>query len=325
LKKASKIIVALLTAVLLLSGCARDNRPAVYATVNGFEISRELFETHLALYRLQDSSHEFTKEEELRLLDQLIEEAVLLQEAGRRGIELDAEKAQKDFVSFRNSMISFLGSETAYLARLQEVQIAEPVIKRLIEEYQLINSLIKQEKEKAEDPTDEDIQDFYTKNKDKYFKHDEMRRIRHILINKSNFPDAAASEVEAKMEELIKDLHQRLAAGADFAALAKEYSKDTFSAVKGGELDFIEKVQLVPEFGATAWNLQVGQLSEPVRTIHGWHILEVLEIKPKGHLELTAQISDNIWNFILDERQQKRVDDLIKNLNDNAAIVRNFK
>lgn len=325
MKKASKIIVALLTAVILLSGCARNNRPAVFATVNGFEISRELFETHLALYRLQDPGYEFTKEEELQLLDQLIEEAVLLQEARKRDIEVDAEKAQKDFVSFRNSMISFLGSETAYLARLQEVQLTESVIQRLIEEYQLINSLIKEEKAKAEEPTDEEIEKFYTDNKDKYFKHDEMRRIRHILVNKDNFPGVAANEVEAKMEELINELHQRLVDGEDFAALAKEYSKDLISAVRGGEMDFIEKHKLVSEFGNPAFQLELGEISEPIRTIYGWHVLEVLEIKDKGHLELTEEISDDIRDFLLDERQRKLETDMIKSLKDNAEVVRNFK
>ncbi len=97
--------------------------------------------------------------------------------------------------------------------------------------------------------------------------------VRHILIK----TDELIDDAEAKRRlELIK---QRLAKGEDFATLARAYSDDTSSALKGGDLGWITPEVVVPSFAAAMKSLEPGEISEPVQTPFGWHIIEVLERK----------------------------------------------
>lgn len=95
---------------------------------------------------------------------------------------------------------------------------------------------------------------------------------RHILI-KSNIILS-----DAKAQSLLKDLRQQILDGKKtFAELAKEYSQDTGSAVKGGELGWADPSMYVPEFRDLAKSLPIGEISQPFQTAHGWHILQVME------------------------------------------------
>jgi len=95
-------------------------------------------------------------------------------------------------------------------------------------------------------------------------------RVRHILIK----PSAIRSDEESR--RLIQRLHDRIAAGEDFASLAKNFSEDPGSALNGGDLNWIDPAALVPQFRAVMADTPSGKLSEPFRTDFGWHILEVL-------------------------------------------------
>src|SRR5262249_56459715 len=90
-------------------------------------------------------------------------------------------------------------------------------------------------------------------------------RARHILVNSED-------EAKAVLAELQK--------GADFAELAKQKSSDP-GAAEGGDLGYFPKEAMVPEFAEAAFNLQKGQLSEPVRTRFGWHVIKVEDIRDR--------------------------------------------
>jgi peptidyl-prolyl cis-trans isomerase SurA len=75
----------------------------------------------------------------------------------------------------------------------------------------------------------------------------------------------------------LLDLKKRIAAGESFAALATQYSEDPGSAAKGGELGFFKKKELVPEYEATALKLEPGQISEPVESPFGFHMIQLIE------------------------------------------------
>ncbi|HEX7198961.1 MAG TPA: peptidylprolyl isomerase, partial [Dongiaceae bacterium] len=91
---------------------------------------------------------------------------------------------------------------------------------------------------------------------------DEEVHAKHILVD---------SEAEAKK------IIAQLKAGGDFAALAKQYSKDP-GGQQGGDLGFFKKADMLPEFSAVAFTLQPGQISDkPVKTQYGWHVIQVIE------------------------------------------------
>jgi peptidyl-prolyl cis-trans isomerase SurA len=95
---------------------------------------------------------------------------------------------------------------------------------------------------------------------------------RHILIK----PSVILSDDKA--EKMLKEFREQILAGdADFAALAKEHSADPGSALKGGELGWADPNVYVPEFKDTLNSMQVDEISQPVRTQHGWHLMQLLD------------------------------------------------
>jgi len=121
--------------------------------------------------------------------------------------------------------------------------------------------------------SDEDLKADYEKNKSKYV-NPEQRRAQHILIPVTDPKDDAAA---------LKQAQQVLAeakAGKDFGQLAKQYSKDTGSADQGGELGFVTKDALEKPFADALFSMTPGQITGPVKTRFGYHIIKLEEIQP---------------------------------------------
>lgn len=97
--------------------------------------------------------------------------------------------------------------------------------------------------------------------------------VRHILVK----PDASTTAEQAKIQ--ADNLYQQLKAGKNFAELAKHYSLDGSSAVKGGDLGWVTGGELVPAFEKAMDKLAINQISKPVKSPFGWHIIQVLERK----------------------------------------------
>ena len=114
----------------------------------------------------------------------------------------------------------------------------------------------------------------------------ETRRAQHILIS-------AESELEiARAKKIASRLKAQIVAGADFGNVAKYYSDDSSSAAKGGDLDWVRKGQTVPNFESTLFAMTEGQISEPVVTNFGVHIIKLNEISrssdPKEQMKAVA-------------------------------------
>lgn len=120
-----------------------------------------------------------------------------------------------------------------------------------------------------------DIRSYYDTHKGEF----EKAKASHILIRfkgskvplKPNEKDLTPEEALAKAQ----DLRKQIVAGADFAAIAKAESEDTGTAVKGGDLGEFRHGQMVPQFDQAAFSLPVGEVSEPVRTQFGYHLIKV--------------------------------------------------
>lgn len=137
-------------------------------------------------------------------------------------------------------------------------------------------------------------------------------RARHILIR----VDAQTSEQTAIRR--LQELRRRLSLGEAFEQLAKDFSQDPGSAAKGGQLDWAYPGDLVPEFERAALGLARGQVSEPVRTVFGFHLIEVLDRKQEplteDRLRLIARLS------LRDRKLADAVDDWTREIRANSYV-----
>ena len=161
----------------------------------------------------------------------------------------------------------------------------------------------------------EDIQRSYEDNKQQYSTPEQVRAS-HILLK-------TAEKDDGTVKKQAEDLLAKVKAGADFAKLATEYSEDDASKVKGGDLDFFPKGQMVPEFDKVAFSLKPGEISDLVKSQYGYHIIKVTDKKAattKTLDEVRAQIEDQIkWDRAQTEAQ-RIADDVGKSLKKPADI-----
>ncbi|HYT67041.1 MAG TPA: peptidylprolyl isomerase [Vicinamibacterales bacterium] len=157
--------------------------------------------------------------------------------------------------------------------------------------------------------TGQQIERAYNDNIQQYSTPEQVRAS-HILLKTEGKDDAA---VKKQAEELLA----KIKAGADFAELAKKNSQDEGSAVKGGDLDFFGKGQMVPEFDKVAFSLQPGQLSDLVKTQYGYHIIKVTDKRAasqKTLAEVRAQIEDQLKYEQAQTAAQKLADQVASEL-----------
>jgi len=121
----------------------------------------------------------------------------------------------------------------------------------------------------------DDLEAWYKQNQSRYVEA-EKRRARHILITVDGKKDAAADAAAlAKAQDVLKQARS----GADFAALAKKYSQDPGSAHQGGELGWALRGAYVQAFADKLFTMKVGEISDPVKTQFGYHIIQVEEVQ----------------------------------------------
>lgn len=153
--------------------------------------------------------------------------------------------------------------------------------------------------------TDAEVEQFYQAQSARY-STEERRRVSHILLESADEDSAT----EAKAEELLKQLQQ----GADFAKLAKENSSDTVSAENGGDLDFITKGVMEPEFENAVYALaQKGDLSPVVKTSFGYHLIKLTEIEA-GAVKPLAEVKASITATVQQEKAAEQFADLQQKL-----------
>ena len=136
----------------------------------------------------------------------------------------------------------------------------------------------------GEEPSDEEVQQFYEENKDTRFTLPERRCIRHILFS----PDD---------EEKAQEVKDELDDGGDFGELAREYSQDPGSAENGGDLGCNPEGGFVPEFDEAAFDAEEGEIVGPVETDFGFHIIEVTDIQEEEEVpfdEAASEIRDQL-------------------------------
>lgn len=148
---------------------------------------------------------------------------------------------------------------------------------------------------------DSSVENFYNNAKEN-FTVPEQIKVRHILIS---IDGKSAKEVDKALKKAT-ELRERVIKQKDFAAVAKE-SSSCASSTNGGELEYISRGYMPADFDKVAFALKVGEISNPVKTHHGFHIIELLDKKPEYVRPLTE-----VKEFITTYLKRKASDDKIK-------------
>jgi len=139
-----------------------------------------------------------------------------------------------------------------------------------------------------------------------------QNKVRHILVK--------PNEIQNQRQALdkIQDIRSRILAGENFFDLAKEYSEDIGSKMSGGEMGWTNPGTFVPEFEEAVQTIEVGELSEPILTQFGWHILEVMERRDEDLSE--EVIRNKARNLLVSRRFEDEVQVWLQELRDDAFI-----
>jgi peptidyl-prolyl cis-trans isomerase D len=150
-----------------------------------------------------------------------------------------------------------------------------------------------------------DVERAYNNSIEQYSTPEQIRAS-HILLKTEGKDDAT---VKTRAEELLKQAKS----GADFSELAKKNSEDEASAKNGGDLDYFGRGRMIPEFEQVAFSMQPGQISDPVKTSFGYHIIKLVDKKP-GTTRTLQEVRPQITEQLASERAQAQAADLAQTL-----------
>jgi len=140
--------------------------------------------------------------------------------------------------------------------------------------------------------TPKELEDYYQNNREKYTQPQRVK-VRHILIR----AEAKDTETSAKARKKAESIHEEALKGKDFPQLAKQYSEDPGTKDQGGDVGYVTRGQLVPEFEQEAFSLKVGEISQVIQTPYGFHILKVDDIQ-EAKVEPLEKVKDQIATFL---------------------------
>jgi parvulin-like peptidyl-prolyl isomerase len=275
----------------------------VAATVNGEKVLSSQVDNKVSKYKDIDPSLIPSLRQDI--LEEIIADVLVQQFIRKEGIEVKQQAVDEAVENIRKRMksnlktadVSLEDALAAYNSNLDE-------LKKDIKNSLGIKTYF------TRDLNDKTLEQYFLKNKDVY--SGEMVRASHILIDTrmSESPEELA-KAKSKMEEIKKELDK----GADFGELAKRFS-DCPSAERGGDLGYFpRKGAVVEPFAETAFKLKTGEISDPVKTEFGYHIIKVSdkkEAKAVNFEEVKEQVKEN---YLEDETAN-----LIKKLRTEAQV-----
>jgi parvulin-like peptidyl-prolyl isomerase len=213
----------------------------------------------------------------------LIQRAEYAQEADAMGIKISDSDVDKRIEQLKKQY--YAGSESKYEKTLKQQGLTQDQAKEEVRASLIAEAVFKKVTDKV-NVSQTDIKAYYDSHKSQYVQP-QSREVRHILVTK---------------KALAETLWSKLKAGASFAALAKKYSKDPGSASNGGKLT-ISKGQTVAEFDKTAFDLKKGELSPPIHTQYGYHIIQALSAVKPAQTTSLSKVQASIKQQL--EQQQK--------------------
>jgi parvulin-like peptidyl-prolyl isomerase len=317
----ARITLGILLAALALAASAcgggSDSVPSgAIAVVDGTEISEDDLDELIAQAKkgYEAQKQEFPKAGtpefqsiQTQYVAYLVELEEFRQAAEELGVSVtdeDVDKAEQELIKSR-----FDGKRAAYEKALEAQGFTAEQYREKALAVSALSKKIFDEVTKGVKVTDQEILAYYTQNQSQYGTP-ESRDVRHILIAEKSGDgkvDFAASKAKAD------DIYAQLEDGADFAALAKSSSADPGSKESGGKLT-ISRGQTVPEFDKISFELDTGELSKPVKTQYGYHVIEAVSDVRKASTTPIDKVRATIRATLLQEKRNEEMQAWVEDL-----------
>jgi len=296
---------ALASVTLVVAGCGgSDEVPTnAVAVVDGSTVTRasldELLTRAKLSYAAQKRSFPKAGTSEYQTLQTqavayLVQRQEYASEAEKLGIQVKDTQIAKKVGQVRKQYFS--DNQAKFVQGLKEQGYTEATLREEIRS-QLLTEGIYDKVTAAAKVTDADVNSYYAKNKANY-SVPESRAVRHILVKTK----AEADRIRAE-----------LVSGGDFAALAKANSLDPGSKDQGGKLT-VSKGQTVPPFDKAAFSLETNEVSKPVKTQFGYHIIQPLAAVKAGSVTPLSQVQDQIRTQLVSQKKNDAVNDWVANV-----------
>ena len=226
-------------------------------------------------------------------------------------IEVTDEDIDEAFAEFKDR---FGGDEQMFQAQLDQMGMSEEELREnMHQDVELEKYLATQH---DLDVSDEDIEEFFEQNKDQFVEEEQVQAS-HILIE---LDDDADDDTAADARERADEVYAMATEdGADFAELAEEKSEGP-TAAQGGDLGFFPRHQMVEEFSDVAFDeLEVGDISEPVRSQFGYHVIKKVDHQEGGEAELD-DVRDDIEMQLTHQKRQEAFQTFLEELKADVEI-----
>jgi foldase protein PrsA len=228
-------------------------------------------------------------------LETMITNKMIELEASKEKVKISEEEQKREL----QALIDSYGGAEAFEEAVKENGMNQEAIEKEIKHYITIKKLM----EPRITITEEEMKSYFEENKSS-FDEPEQVKASHILVKD-----------KATAEEIV----EKLSTGADFSALAKQYSTDTSNSETGGDLGYFGRGEMVAEFEEVAFSLAVNKISEPVKTEFGYHIIQVHDkkaAKEAVYLNHAAEIK----NTLFEERLQTEYSVWVEELTNQYKI-----
>ena len=226
----------------------------------------------------------------------LVQRSQYEQEAQKMGIEVIDEEVDKKLREVINEVAE--GSRNKFLDQLKQQGLTEEQVKDNLR-MQILQREIYDAVTKDVKVTDADIEKFYEENKAQ-FTQPATRLVRHILVRCEKAAECETDKAKAE------DIYRQVNGGANFAALARQVSEDPGTKAQGGRYQAV-KGQSAPEFDKVAFELQKGQISRPVKTQFGWHVIQAVSEPTAEKVTPLDTVKKTIEDQLLQEKRNKAV------------------
>ncbi len=275
----------------------------VIATVNGEKIIRKDFDRRMNV--IKRMNQDVTRATQLQVVNQLTKKVLLKQFVEGQNIDVSVEEVQGELEKIKYFLKSNPNNSEKSLEEVLETQGSN--ISELKDEIRRTLALSKYLDERV---SDDEKNSYFEANKNVF--NGEKAKASHILISTTGLKtDAELEEAKQKIEEVKKEIDN----GADFADMAKKYSTCP-SAENGGDIGFFQrKGSLVEEFAEVAFSMEIGEISEPVKTQFGYHIIKVTD-KEEGEDVSYEDVADMV-DFVY---MQIQTENILKSLYEKAEV-----